>query len=87
VNASQHELGATANEALVVIAPLDKLRVARRLLFDLLACHNLHVSLAGFGPVQMLVEEFESAHAVDRMLAGEELDRSLVADAQLVTTQ
>ena len=42
MNTSQHELGATANEALVLIAPLDKLRVARRLLFDLPVCGKLH---------------------------------------------
>ena len=37
MNTAQHEFGATANEALVFIAPLDELRVARRLLFGLLA--------------------------------------------------
>src|SRR5437899_2172480 len=34
------QFGAAANEAAIFIAPLDKLRVARRLFFDLLACHK-----------------------------------------------
>src|ERR1035441_9520619 len=41
VNSAKHEFGATANEALVFIAPLDELSVARRLLFDLFAYHKL----------------------------------------------
>jgi hypothetical protein len=41
VNAAQHEFGATPNEAIVLLALFDKLRIARRLLFDLLARLNL----------------------------------------------
>ena len=40
MDAAAHEFGATANEALILVAPLHEFRVARRLLFDLLACHK-----------------------------------------------
>ena len=40
VNPAQHKLGATANKALVFIAPLDKFRVPRRLFFDLFTHHK-----------------------------------------------
>jgi hypothetical protein len=42
VNATEHQFRGTADEALVSIAPLDELRVARRLLFDLRVCGKLH---------------------------------------------
>jgi len=42
MHAAEREFGATANEALILVAPLDKFRVARRLLFDLLACHKCY---------------------------------------------
>ncbi len=41
VNAAQHQFGATANEALVFVAPLDEFGVSCGLFFDLLACHTL----------------------------------------------
>src|ERR1017187_5285618 len=40
--------------------------------------------LLGLGPVQVLVEEVEAADAVDGVAAVEELDGSLVANAQVV---
>jgi len=40
VNAARHDFRAAANEALILVAPLHKFRVARGLFFDLLACHN-----------------------------------------------
>jgi uncharacterized protein (DUF433 family) len=41
VNAARHELGTTAHETLVLVAPLDEFHVARCQLLDLPACHNL----------------------------------------------
>jgi hypothetical protein len=58
VNAAQHEFGATANEALVFIAPLDKFGVSRCLFSNLLACHksSLFKSVQAAGHVRQLVE-------------------------------
>ena len=40
VNSARHDFRAAANEALILVAPLHKFRVARSLFFDLLACHT-----------------------------------------------
>jgi hypothetical protein len=61
VNTARLELGAIPNEALFLIAPFDKLRVARHLLFDLLGCHN---------PIQDRHEDGRHSGAASRRLAG-----------------